>query len=362
MHRIPFFALFPLLMVAVMAVAAPNVDVVNVKIQCEEGHFAGWPANKGIWHWGNEILVGYGWSYYKDLGPDRANVDRAKPSVDMMARSLDGGLTWTHEVFPNLAKDNPAEPGGIDFTNPDFAMTLRTTDIDKGQSRYYYSYDRGKMWRGPYDLPNFGTPGIAARTDYIINGKHSCMLFLTASKADEKEGRTVCVETTDGGASWHVVGWIGPEPEGFRIMPSTVRLDDRTLLTAVRRREGEKRWIETWISHDNGKYWELYSTPIDDLGEGNPPTLLKLKDGRLCLHYGVRAEPFRICAKLSDDQGKTWGKEIVLRDDGSTRDMGYTRAVQRPDGKCVVVYYFSDAKTGPWRYVAATIWDPSQVK
>ena len=44
----------------------------------------------------------------------------------------------------------------------------------------------------------------------------------------------------DGGKTWQFVAWIGPEPEGFAIMPSTVRLGDRELLTAIRRHEGPK--------------------------------------------------------------------------------------------------------------------------
>ena len=31
--------------------------------------------------------------------------------------------------------------------------------------------------------------------------------------------------------------------------------------------------------------------------------------------------------------------------------------VRRPDGKVVVVYYFTDARTGPERYIGATIWE-----
>ena len=61
---------------------------------------------------------------------------------------------------------------------------------------------------------------------------------------------------------------------------------------------------------------------------------------------------------LSADNGRTWDDEILLRADGSSRDIGYVRAVQRPDGKVVAVYYFSDARTGPERYIGATIWDP----
>ena len=91
----------------------------------------------------------------------------------------------------------------IDFTRPGFAMTVRMENSNNGISRYYYSYDRGTTWRGPYALPLFGQPGVMGRTDYIVNGREDCLLFLTASKANGKEGRPFCARTTDGGRTWH---------------------------------------------------------------------------------------------------------------------------------------------------------------
>ena len=182
------------------------------------------------------------------------------------------------------------------------------------------------------------------------------MLFLTAAKKNGREGRPFCARTYNGGKSWDFVSWIAPEPKGFSIMPSTVHLSKTTLLTAVRRREGNRRWIEIYISEDNGKNWRFLSEPASDLGEGNPPSLIRLADGRVCLSYGYRAEPYGIRAQISSDNAKTWSNPIHLRDDGAGRDLGYVRSVQRSDGKIIFVYYFCD-KRSPERYIAATIWD-----
>ena len=238
------------------------------------------------------------------------------------------------------------------------------TGTDTGESRFYYSYDRGRTWKGPFKLPLFDQPGIAARTDYIVNGAHDCLLFLTAAKSNKREGRVICVRTHDGAKSWQLIGKVGPEPEGYSIMPSSVRLSPKELLTTIRCRAGVdaqgKSWIEAWKSINDGESWSLLNRPVPDTGEGNPPHLMKLADGRLCLTYGVRAAPFRICARFSADGGANWSHELVLRDDGAGRDLGYVRSVQRPDRKVVTVYYFWDQKTGPERYLAATIWEPSR--
>src|SRR6188474_2026088 len=76
----------------------------HVKVYAEPGRFGGWPANHGLWSWGNEILVGFSRGFYKDLG-ERHNIDRERPEEYLLARSLDGGETWSVE--------NPAEHGEL---------------------------------------------------------------------------------------------------------------------------------------------------------------------------------------------------------------------------------------------------------
>ena len=353
----------------------PPGAVRHVVVYREAGRFAGWPANHGIWSWGDEILVGFSRGTYKDRGPFH-HIDHDEPEEFLLARSLDGGVTWSverpeppgalvgtpgmrHGLFPpGAAEERPIDlPGPIDFAHPDFAMTVRMENSNNGTSRYYISYNRGRAWRGPYRLPTFGQAGVMGRTDYLVSGPSDCHLFLTASKADGKEGRPFAARTTDGGRTWRFLGFIGPEPAGYSIMPATVRISATDLVTTVRRKDPPRSWIDAHASRDDGETWTFLSTPEPDTGEGNPPSLLRLPDGRLALIYGTRAKPCGIRARLSPDRGATWGPAIVLRDDDGSTDVGYPRAVLRPDGKVVAVYYFSD-RSGPDRYIGATIWDP----
>ena len=115
----------------------------------------------------------------------------------MQARSLDGGKHWDVQPFPGPTPGNrglsadehmnqplwmgnmlegengpKASPGKIEFTHPDFALMCARTHLRAGaRSWFYVSYDRCRSWLGPYWLPMFdGQPGIAARTDYLVDG------------------------------------------------------------------------------------------------------------------------------------------------------------------------------------------------
>lgn len=352
----------------------PEADVKHVTVYHEPGRFGGWPANHGIWNWDDEILTGFSRGYHKDLGPDRHAIDRDKPEEHLLARSLDGGLTWKIEdpsrqgvLIPrgkSLHGKPPAglkesdwidSPGGIEFTHPDFALTLRMTDTNVGPSCFHYSYDRGHTWKGPFRFPNLGTAGIAARTDYVVEGLHSCLVFLTAGKSNGKEGRPLCARTTDGGKTWNLQGWIAPEQPGYAIMPATARLPGEGLFTAIRYRDTTGSWIDGYRSTDNGKSWNFVNRPVPDTGEGNPASVIRLHDGRLCLTWGQRKLPFGIHAKLSSDQGTTWSRDYLLRTGGTSRDVGYPRSVQRQDGTVVVIYYFCQDHSKE-RDIIATLW------
>ncbi|MDX1982080.1 MAG: hypothetical protein SFV51_17540 [Bryobacteraceae bacterium] len=146
-------------------------------------------------------------------------------------------------------------PGGLDFANPDFAITFRMTSIHDGESRYYHSSNRGRDWQGPCNLPNFGQPGIAARTDYLISGGKEMLVMLTAAKSNRREGLVIAVRARDGGKLWHMLSFIGPEPEDFAIVPSSVRVGPGDIVTAIRRR----RWIDVYRPVDDREPWRFRS-------------------------------------------------------------------------------------------------------
>jgi len=334
----------------------------------EPGRFGGWPANNGIWIWEDEIVVGIISGYYQ-ASDMHHSVAKEKPMQFLLARSKDGGERWEIEDPDNFFGDG-GKPvslsGDINFAHPDFALRCNGNHL-------YVSYDRCKTWRGPFILPNFDREKLTARTDYIVNNENDCMLFISTEEEEKVEAQlqdwAFCIQTTDGGKSFQFLSWMA-EPGAVRsVMPSTVRISDNHVISAMRRRHDkpfpsrppkQQNWIDVYESNDNGKSWNFLSKVADtDLGKrnGNPPSMVKLTDGRLCVTYGYRSIPYSIRAKISADNGKTWGKEIILRDDAKTWDIGYTRSVQRKDGKIVTIYYYTTDENVE-QHIAATIWEP----
>jgi hypothetical protein len=164
----------------------------------------------------------------------------------------------------------------------------------------------------------------------------------------------------DGAASWNFLTYISDEyTVPPMICPHPVMLPKGDIVVALRNVWPDSRfhWTNLYASGNNGLTWRFRSR-VNDWGA--PASLLVLKDGRLLCTYGYRVPPFGIRAKISNDAGRTWGREIILRDNGGSEDVGYPRTALLPNGKVIAVYYMNDADdavdcNGGVRYIAATV-------
>ena len=347
-------------------------------VRHDAGVFYAWPANCGIWTWGDEIAVGFTRGVYSEQSENHS-VDLDRPQVCVIARSLDGGESWDLEEpdnFPEGHAYGEREPEGpvavlerpLDFTHPDLAIRCR-------RSQLLVSMDRGHTWQGPYGLPGLDAGGVlTSRSDYLAVTENEALFFVSVRPRQEMAStrlrdRAFVARTRDGGRTFEQGAWMLPEDPGMRsVMPSTVRLPSGALISALRRRRdtadgAQETWVDTTESTDGGLTWRHLSrvaTTQDAqiLRNGNPPSAVLLPDGRLAVVYGFR-KPANggIRARLSADEGRTWGEEIVLREDARTWDIGYPRSAARADGKIVSTYYFTTAARRE-QHIAATIWDP----
>jgi hypothetical protein len=334
----------------------------NTIVYKEPARYGGWPANHGIWAWEDEVVVGFTAAYFKSTKTDHA-VDRTRPFAKMQARSFDGGETWTVEKPLNVNPEAGAQKTTrlakpLDFTAPGFALMFDFGHMHVGPSYFYASNDRCQSWQGPYTLKIEGIDQVVARTDYLVLSQRECIMFGSAAKADNREGRPFCARTLDGGLTWKLLSKIGDEPAGYAIMPSTVRLPNGDFYTTIRHWEPKSpASIDAYRSSDDGRSWRFLGAAAPNIGGGNPPALVKLRDGRLALSYGYRAKPWGVRARISDDEGMTWGPEIILRDDAPGGDLGYPRSIQRPDGQILTVYYYNGPRDDD-RAIETTVWQP----
>jgi hypothetical protein len=339
-------------------------------VYAQPGTFAGWPANNGLWSWdGSELLVGF------VAGPFVAQPGHniAEPYRLLTARSTDQGETWVPSE-PAIKAANPHSED-IDFTHPGFALRVAGTGYhgsNVAAGAIYVTHDCGHTWRGPqpfHELHNHAELhglSITARTDYVVQGPRSCLLMLSARKSAELGAdRVFCARTTDAGKSFEFVSWVVPPSDPHRaVMPTTVTTSTGQLVTAVRRRQagGERCWIDAYASTDDGQRWRFVSQVADTGGwNGNPPALARLSDGQLCCVFGER-NACHMVAMFSGDQGQTWGRRTILRNDFhrdafGDPDLGYARVTQRADGRMIAIYYWATAGM-PHQHIAATIWQP----
>ena len=357
-------------------------DFRHVIAAIEEGKFLGWPANNGFWQWGDEILVGFTRGEHAERGGH--NITGIEESL--FSRSRDGGETW--EMFKpadfmddDNIKWSPEEKKRLEtplnFEHEGFAMRLFGTGYhgnDDPEGGFYYSYDRGATWEGPWYLgemhkhEEFRDHKITARTDYIVTGEQEMYLFVSAR--NENVQRLACIKTTDGGKSFEFVSWITPAEYDVYVntaMSSTVRVSDDTFVTAYRKiypaldnREGNG--VEVAVSRDRGYTWKVMSNVKYFQSSSNPPALLNLPDGRLLCVYGDRHNS-RLSGKYSKDGGKTWGEEFIIRDnfdDGTSYwDFGYPVILQRDDGTLLSIYYWASGQNQQ-QHIAVSMFEPPE--
>lgn len=359
-----------------------------VLVASEVGKFCGWPANNGLWRWdgGREILVGFSFGeFVEQEGHNlKGRSDAALGVLNRLARSRDGGRTWTVEDPDSFVGDGGVatdSPGGFDFQTSGFALRVVGIGYHGSQDpagSFYVSEDRGRTWRGPY---RFGAltkdaelqgMALTARTRYVVTGPSSCLLFMSARPSGSVPGqiatdKSFVAETTDGGRSFQFVAWIVPLEDPYRaVMPAVGRLADGTFIAALRRRDVADPqvpcWVDCYTSRDRGRSWS-FSSRVGSTGSenGNPPALTVLKDGRVVCAYGDRSRD-RLFARVSADGGKSWGSEIVLREDFQPdkfgdHDFGYPQLTTNARGEVVALYYWATTQR-PHQHIAGTIWRP----
>ena len=215
----------------------------------------------------------------------------------------------------------------------------KITDKDRENELGHWirrSLDGGKTW-----LPKQRMEGTAPHGPVQMD--NGTLLFLGNTTIEGKRA-VVAEESRDEGATWKIIGKV-PFPdygEAYWGEPHLAQTREGRLIAHFRHNKGEHSgFLFQSESDDGGKIWtQAHKLPI----WGFPPHLIRLSDGRLLTTYGYRRKPYGHRACLSDDGGETWDldREIILRDDAPSADLGYPATVEIGNGEMLTVYYQID--------------------
>jgi hypothetical protein len=348
-------------------------DAAHSIVYRNDREFCGWPFISGFWTIGDgHHVVAFKKkpAEYKTAA-DVHHDEVAKVGPQMVTmRSRDNGRSWGElqllydlgapqdEMFAGRAQDYAADPRP-DFLDPNVLVASGATpDYFRPHSRAWIclSTDGGISWRKPILAPNVGLPSLSGHASSLTRPDGVNLIFMTAVSEDGWKRRPVVYGSVDGGASWTFMAVITPNADdgaadsnrdvGLRFgahryfYPRGIMLPNGRIIASVRcqRDPTSLLWTEVFCSDDGGRTWGFLSR-VNDWGA--PGDLARMRDGRIACVYGYRLPPFGLRARMSEDEGKTWGREIVLRDDGGSWDLGYPRVTEHEPGRLLTVYYMN---------------------
>jgi len=221
------------------------------------------------------------------------------------------------------------------------------------------STDVGRTWAGPIAPPELDdqlrwmahVPVPAFNRGAMVQANDGGLYWAVARTPKGGPGRTVLdlLISRDRGLTWAHGGPIAADDAVVFNETSLMQTAGGDLVGFVRTANFEDHGVLI-RSRDMGETWE----PWQDTGiVGHPHHALRLPDDRVYLVYGYRHEPYGIRARVLDPECTQFDSdEIVLRDDGGTRDLGYPWSCLTADGRVLSVYYINEADDA--RYIGGT--------
>lgn len=287
---------------------------------------------------------------------------------------MTGSTGWT--LFPKKEKKWFKKHKFVVFDHQGDKKTIVV-----GDQKLFLSTKQGRTWkRKEWVVPDVAYITTFPRALEIMStnlNDGSSQIILLPAYAILRDGRSqnLIWRSDNHGEDWELINMF-PYNVAYGNEMAFIEVGNKIL--ALIRSDRVANMMESWSS-DYGRTWSypLYTDIV-----GGPPHLLNVNDKLLCT-YGYRQNKkigstlatmipdfslsMGIRARVSED-GRNWGKEIILRDDGGTpsrlhkkrqrsgaSDVGYPVSVQLSDGSIFTVYYITLANDGV-THIAATKW------
>ena len=324
------------------------------------GYYYGWPT-VGIRENGELLVVSSG-----------MREEHVCPfgTVDLI-RSHDDGETWTwHQTLLDGPIDDRdsgvcvTAKGTIlvtTFTSLAYEGTLKRVEAAEAAGSPIWPKERLLKWQGVHNRISAeqrqnelgcwmirsteGGVTWSQRYSSIVNSPHgpaqlSDGRLLYAGKKLWDGGQNGVCQSTDDGQTWQWLADIptrdGDSEQDYHELHQVEAANGDIIVQIRNHNKANDNENLQCESSDGGKTW---SKPHTIGVWGIPSFLMRLKDDRLLMTYGHRRQPLGVQARLSEDNGKTWGEPIVLYGDGISGDLGYPSTVQLADGSLLTVWY-----------------------
>jgi Neuraminidase (sialidase) len=294
-------------------------------------------------------------------------------------RSDDGGETWT---WPQVVLDGPVDDrdAGVletqkgtllvtTFTSIAFEERMPSDRAVSSGADPAWSRERLRRWRAARDRLNAeerkrtlgswvirstnGGQTWSEPINTLVNSPHGPtqlsdgrLLYVGRQLWRSPELVGAC-ESTDDGLTWDWIGEIpttvGDDRDNYHELHAVEAADGRVIAAIRNHNDATQGEVLQTESADGGKTWtEPHRTGV----WGYPSHLLRLKDNRLLMTSGHRREPWGNQASVSEDNGRTWSKPLVISADGVGRDLGYPSSVELDDGSIITVWYEQPPENG----------------
>lgn len=345
-----------------------------------ETEFCSWPFTSGFWETGDGDLIANFMSRtvsyasadairhdvlgQNSTGPKMVTVrsrdrgktwDGANPRLNMMAGPGGGGGARALAEMPT-AFDAP-----VDYLDKNILVANGSGGgfaTATARPTLNLSRDGGETWGPTVQVPLDGMASMTGVQSTLVRPDGRCLLFMFSVEKDNSNRRPLVYGSYNDGREFHFMSYIVPKRDpwghadgdytdpsvafiGHRwFYPRGYMLPNGRILCTVRcqRDPTGVMWSEVYYSDDGGETWDFLSR-INDFGA--PCNLVIMPDGRIVCIYGYRLMPAGIRATVSEDSGKTWGPEIIVRNDGGSWDLGYPNSWYAGDGMVGTLYYFN---------------------
>ena len=277
-----------------------------------------------------------------------------------VSRAEDGGWTTPIEVADGRQPDGTRHPCWnpvlFDAGADDLLLFSKVGPSPHGWwGVVQHSADAGRTWSRPERIaPDVNAPPATLRGVPVgpIKNKPERVadgVILSPSSTEDDGWRVHVERSTDGGATWQVIGPLNDGTAVAAIQPSILRLDAGRLLMIGRTRQGRLFRVE---SADAGRSWgplELTALPNPNSGTD----AVTLADGRHLLVFNpVERGRTPLVVAVSRD-GTSWTEAVSLETEPG--EYSYPAVIQAADGRVHVTY--------TWRRerIAHVVIDPARL-